>query len=106
MKTKKHNAIALILLFLALAAAGLAQTAAPTTLTPEERESALKSFQSTRDNFLQSIAGLSQKQWTFKPAPDRWSVAEVAEHIAVSESSIFGLVQKQIMQSPAAPEKR
>ena len=106
MKTKKHNAIALILLFLALAAAGLAQTAVPATLTPEERESALKSFQSTRDNFLQSIAGLSQKQWTFKPAPDRWSVAEVAEHIAVSESSIFGLIQKQIMTSPATPDKR
>jgi uncharacterized damage-inducible protein DinB len=106
MKTKKHNVIALVLLFLALAAAGLAQTAAPTTLTPEERESALKSFQATRDNFLQSIAGLSQKQWTFKPAPDRWSVAEVAEHIAVSESSIFGLIQKQIMTSPATPEKR
>ncbi len=67
---------------------------------------ALKSFQTTRDNFLESIAGLSEKQWTFKPAPDRWSVAEVAEHIAVSESTIFGLVQKQIMSSPAAPDKR
>ena len=83
-----------------------AQNAAPTTLTPEERESALKSFQATRDNFLKSIAGLSQKQWTFKPGPDRWSVAEVAEHIAVSESSLFALVQKQIMASPATPEKR
>lgn len=32
-------------------------------------------------------------------------MAEVAEHIAVSESTIFGLVQKT-MQSPAAPDKR
>src|ERR1700683_2059839 len=101
---KKHNAIALVLWFLALTLSGLAQTA--TTLTPEERESALKSFQTTRDNFLQSIAGLSQKQWAFKPAPDRWSVAEVAEHITISESSLFGLVEKKIMTSPATPEKR
>src|SRR5271165_4107168 len=101
MTTKKHNATALIL-FLALNLSGSAQTPA-TTLTPGERESALKSFQTTRDNFLQSIAGLSQKQWAFKPAPDRWSVAEVAEHIAVSESAIFSLVQKQVMTSPAAP---
>ena len=79
---------------------------ASTTLTAQERESALKQFQTTRDNFLKSIAGLSQKQWTFKPAPDRWSVAEVAEHITISESSLFGLVQKKIMASPAAPEKR
>jgi uncharacterized damage-inducible protein DinB len=81
-----------------------AQSAAP-TLTPEERESALKSFQTTHDNFLKSISGLSQKQWTFKPAPDRWSVAEVAEHITLSEGLIFSLVQ-EAMQSPAAPEKR
>lgn len=81
------------------------QTAAA-TLTPQEREAALKQFETTRGNFLKSIAGLSQQQWTFKPAPDRWSVAEVAEHIAISESTLLGLVQKQVMQSPATPEKR
>jgi uncharacterized damage-inducible protein DinB len=104
----KRTVATLILLLLAglVAVPGRAQTAAPTTLTPEERDFALKSFQTTRDNFLKSIAGLSQKQWTFKPAPDRWSVAEVAEHITVSESGIFGLVQKQIMSSPATPDKR
>ncbi len=79
---------------------------APATLTPQEREAALKQFETSRDNFLKSISGLSQKQWTFKPGPDRWSVAEVAEHITVSESAIFSLVQKQVMTSPAAPEKR
>jgi uncharacterized damage-inducible protein DinB len=81
-------------------------TASPQALTPAERELALKSLQTTRDNFLKSIAGLSQKQWTFKPGPERWSVAEVAEHIAVAESAIFGLIQKQIMSSPITPDKR
>jgi hypothetical protein len=97
--------VAILVLSLVSAVSGWSQSAAP-TLTPEERESALKSFQITRDNFLKSIAGLSQKQWTFKPAPDRWSVAEVAEHIAISESSLSGLVEQKIMMSPAAPEKR
>jgi hypothetical protein len=99
--------LALAVLYVA-AISAFAQTASPTspaTLTPQERDAALKQFETTRDNFLKSIAGLSQKQWAFKPAPDRWSVAEVAEHIAVSESTIFGLVQK-LMASPAAPEKR
>jgi len=86
-------------------AQGAPQTA-PATLTSQEREAALKQFETTRDNFLKSIAGLSQAQWTFKPAPDRWSVAEVAEHITVSESTLFGLVQKQVMTAPATPEKR
>jgi uncharacterized damage-inducible protein DinB len=97
-----------VIFCLALSAA-IAQTAAPapasTPITAEERAFALQQFQTTRDNFLKSISGLSQKQWTFKPAPDRWSVAEVSEHITIAESTIFGLEQK-IMQSPATPEKR
>jgi hypothetical protein len=75
-------------------------------MTAEERDATLKLFQTTHDNFLKSIAGLSEKQWKFKPAPDRWSVAEVAEHITVSETTIMGLIQHPLMQSPAAPEKR
>lgn len=108
MSLKRIGAMLAVTLF-CLELALVAQTApqaATTPLTAEERDAALKQFQSTRDNFLKSIAGLSQKQWTFKPAPDRWSVAEVAEHITVSESGIFGLVQQKIMQSPATPEKR
>lgn len=103
------TAITLVLTMFFLRLASAAQTTTPNTsapLTDPEREFALKQFETTRDNFLKSISGLSPKQWTFKPAPDRWSVAEVAEHITVSESSIAGLVQKQIMSSPATPEKR
>jgi DinB superfamily len=91
------------------AVSAIAQTAmqAPATaLTSQERKAAVKQFETTRDNFLKSIAGLSEKQWTFKRAPDRWSVAEVAEHITISESTLLGLVQQRLMTSPAAPEKR
>src|ERR1017187_502929 len=109
MQLKKTTVISTVAMLCLAMTSAIAQTtpqAVPTSLTAEEREAALKQFEATRDNFLKSIAGLSQKQWTFKPAPDRWSVAEVAEHIALSESAIFGLVQKQVMTSPAAPEKR
>lgn len=110
MQARKILAVMAVGLFVSLmgipATAQMTAPAAPTTLTAQEREAAIKQLQITRDNFLKSIGGLSQKQWTFKSAPDRWSVAEVAEHITISESTIFGFVQKQIMQSPAAPEKR
>ena len=102
---KKSVAIVSLVLFCLSLSTVFAQTA-PATLTPEEREQALKLFQTSRDNFLKSVSGLSQKQWTFKPAPDRWSVAEVAEHITVSESTLLGLVQSRLMQSPADPAKR
>src|SRR5271167_1631177 len=109
MKIQSWKFAAVLCLVFTLTLAGVAQTTAapaPTTLTAEERAAALASLQATRDAFLKSIAGLSEKQWRFKPAPDRWSVAEVSEHIAVAESMIFGMIQGKIMTSPAAPEKR
>ncbi|MFN0109875.1 MAG: DinB family protein [Blastocatellia bacterium] len=86
----------------------LAQTAAPkaATLTDAERKEAIKYLQQTRNNFLAEIKGLSEAQWKFKSAADRWSVAEVAEHIAVSEESLMSLVTERIMKSPATPEKK
>ena len=105
MKTSRIIPLCTVLLATTLALSQTATQSAPVTLTAQEREAALKQFASTRDNFLKSISGLSEKQWTFKPAPDRWSVAEVAEHITLSESGIFGVVQKS-MESPATPEKR
>jgi hypothetical protein len=109
MQAKKTSVICLAAMLCLAMTSAFAQTtpqAPPTTLTAEERAFALQQFQTTRDNFLKSIAGLSQQQWTFKAAPDRWSLAEVAEHITVSESTLLGLVQQRVMQSPAAPEKR
>ncbi|MBI3646015.1 MAG: DinB family protein [Acidobacteriales bacterium] len=103
MHCKARFVLAAVAILLATAVASLAQTA---TLTAEERESLLKSLQAGHDAFVQSISGLSEKQWKFKPAPDRWSVAEVAEHITIAESTLLGMVQKQIMATPAAPEKR
>ena len=105
---KKSATIFVCVTAFLLLSSALAQTAQPAaiTLTPEEREAALRLFQTTHDNFIKSISGLSQKQWTFKPAPDRWSVAEVAEHITVAETTIMALIQHPLMQSPAAPDKR
>jgi hypothetical protein len=49
------------------------------------------------------MSGLSDAQWTFKAGPDRWSIAEVAEHIAVSETTILQLVTDKLLKAPAAP---
>ncbi len=72
-------------------------------LTPQQRDSLLKHLQQTRQAFLDSIAGLSDDQWTFREGPGRWSIAEVAEHIAISETTILQLVTDQILKAPAVP---
>jgi uncharacterized damage-inducible protein DinB len=75
-------------------------------LSDQERAEAVKYFEETRRSFLDAVKNLSDAQWRYKAGPDRWSIAEVAEHIAVSEETIFNGVTKQLMQTPAAPEKK
>ncbi len=74
------------------------------TLTPADRDQAIRHLNETKAAFLASIQGLSAAQWNFKPAPEVWSVAEVAEHITVSESTIMDLVQKKVLAGPADPQ--
>jgi type II secretory pathway pseudopilin PulG len=75
------------------------------TLTQAERDRAIAELTASRQQFLDSVAGLSPAQWNFKPDEKTWSVAECAEHIAVSEDVIFGSVTK-IVQGPASPDKK
>ena len=64
------------------------------TLTQEERDRAVAELEGSKKAFLDATKGLSAAQWNFKPAPERWSVAECSEHIALSEGFIFGLVSE------------
>ena len=75
------------------------------TLNKEERDRAIEYLKQTRKDFLSAVEGLSEAQWKFKAAPDRWSIAEVSEHIAVTEDTIWKLVSEKIMKAPATPEK-
>ena len=75
------------------------------SLTQAERDRAVAELTASRQQFLDSVAGLSPAQWNFKPDEKTWSVAECAEHIAISEDLIFGSVTK-IVQAPAEPDKK
>src|SRR5216684_8199888 len=76
------------------------------TLTQAERDRAINHLQTTRKAFLDATKGLSEAQWNFKQAPDRWSVAECADHIALAEGFIFGRITDGVMKTPLTPEKR
>jgi DinB family protein len=99
-----------LLVALPLAALAVAQTTAEAPpnrpLTQHERDYAMSAMHASRKLFLDAVAGLTPEQWNFKPAPDRWSIAECAEHIAVSEDFIAGMIRDRIMKGPVAPEKR
>lgn len=69
--------------------------------SPDDLKRAVAYLNKTRAEFLSATEGLSEAQSSFKPAPARWSVAEVAEHIAAAEDGLMQLVTGQVMKAPA-----
>jgi hypothetical protein len=74
-------------------------------LTQAEKDKAIQYLESTKQDVLDATQGLSDAQWNFKPAPDRWSIAECMEHIAASEDFIRGNIANGVMKAPAVPDR-
>ena len=70
-------------------------------LSSQEIKKAVTYLQKTETGVMVATKGLSEAQWNFKPATNRWSVAEVTEHIAAAEDFLMNLVQEQVMKAPA-----
>jgi len=71
-----------------------------------DKDSAMKYLESTKKGVLEATKGLSEAQWNFKPGPERWSIAQVMEHIASAEDFIRGLDQEKVMIAPAGEAGR
>ena len=74
-------------------------------LTKAEREYAVDYLKKTQEKLLQTVEGLSEQQLGFKPDDSSWSVAECVEHIALSETFIFGFAETA-MKSEANAQMR
>src|SRR5229473_1314663 len=101
MRTKSLVGVLIALVLMAGATAASAQE-----VTQAEKDKALQYLETTRKNVLEATKGLSESQWNFKPAADRWSVAQVMEHIAAAEDFIRGMVKEKIMMAPAGDAGR
>ena len=83
-----------------------AAAASAQEVTPAEKDRALQYLESTKKNVLEATKGLSEEQWNFKSAPDRWSVAQVMEHIAAAEDFLLDFTREKIMSGPAGEPGR
>jgi hypothetical protein len=92
--------LATISLGLLLAAAASPARAADGTITKEERQKIVDLLNESKKEFLAAVTNLSDEQWKWKPAPARWSVAECAEHIVLSEGALFGKAQEALKNPP------
>lgn len=90
-----------------LAAGLLLAPAAPSAqeMSSAERDQVVKYLTGMRDQVVSESETLTDAQWNFKPAPGRWSVGDVVEHLALAESLLFDLQQKTV-SGPEAPAER
>ena len=72
-------------------------------ITDSERQKALDLLIRSRQALLEAVEGVTEQQARWKPAPERWSILEYVEHLAISDDALVELVERSL-QSPARPE--
>ena len=76
-------------------------SSSPQMLTEQELEQARLFLQQTRNAVIGATKGLSKAQWTFKPAPGQWSIAENLDHIVIVQERVLGPILSQLASAPA-----
>ena len=98
---KSATSLFICILLLSTSVAALPPRAAgDPKITSEERATAIKLLKETEKEFLGMVEGLNDEQWNFKPGPFKWSVGQTAEHIALAEARLFGVVQQALAAKP------
>jgi hypothetical protein len=73
------------------------------TLPSTDIDQALEYFDRTKKRIFEVTTGLTDTQWHFKPAADRWSIAENLEHMVTVEERILGPIRELLAQAPPPP---
>jgi hypothetical protein len=81
-----------------------AMAADPGVMTAQERDLLVDLLVSSQQTLVAAVAGLTATEWTLTPGADRWSIAQCAEHLMLSENGLVGMVRGQILATPAAPD--
>jgi hypothetical protein len=69
-----------------------------------DKPSLLTLLETSGGTFVDSFRTLDQSQFHFKPGPDRWSIAEIAEHVIVAETGSGRLLGGRLTREPTPPE--
>ena len=94
------------LLFFALLATSAAGALSGAPITKLEREHLLAHMQMTESWLIDEVSTLSPAQLNFRPAPGRWTVLEVVEHLTIAEPIYWQQFQKALKQPPKKLDKQ
>lgn len=76
-----------------------------TELSAEDRDFAINELNTSKDNLLSVINGLSEAQLNYKSNESSWSIAQCTEHITIFENQVFEILEESL-ELPANPERR
>jgi hypothetical protein len=76
------------------------------TLTPEERSAAVAELEASSRRLLGALEGLTEEEWRSRPSPDRWSIADCAEHITAAELPLRKFMAVSATAEPSEPLRR
>lgn len=82
-----------------LAAAACASAIEP-AMSAEQREMVVKLLRESQKETLDLVSSISDEQWKWKPAPNRWSVGECVEHIMLSEGLLRVKMEEALAGAP------
>jgi hypothetical protein len=68
--------------------------------TDADRKYLVDNLVRTRDSIIKETKNLTEQQWNFKESPDRWSINEVIEHLAIWELLLDREVSQALVSGP------
>jgi len=71
----------------------------------QERRLVLHQLASSEARMLELVEGLTPEQWGFRETPERWSIAEITEHVIAFENFVTRAIAETV-KGPAEPDKK
>jgi len=68
--------------------------------TEADRRYLIANLKRTRDSLIKETQNLTEQQWNFKESPDRWSINEIIEHLAIWELLLDREVSQALVAGP------
>jgi DinB superfamily len=75
-------------------------------MTQRDRDNLVSHLQMTESWLVDEVSGLSPAQLEFRMAPDKWTIAEVVEHLVIAEPTYWQLFQDGMKQPSKRLEKQ
>ncbi len=62
-------------------------------MAPEQRSEIVQTLESSRQEFMAAVAGLTEQDAQSRPDPERWSVLDCVEHVTCVEERFLGWLE-------------